>query len=75
MRENIKDFYGAVIGYIDKATNGDEVAHDRYGKILGSYSKSCNVTKDFYGKIIATGNIVASLVWGAESARKSSIGG
>ena len=73
MRNNIKDFYGAVIGYVDELPNGDAVAHDRYGKILGSYNKAGNVTRYFYGRIIATGNITTSVVWNAEARRKSSL--
>ena len=71
MRNNIKDFYGAVIGYIDAAPNGDSIAHDRYGRILGRYKKASNVTMDFYGKVIGSGDMTSALVYEAENKRKN----
>jgi len=73
MRNNIKDFYGAVIGYVDVDAQGNATAHDRYGKILGTFKKDRNVTLDFYGRVLASGDITSSLVWTAEEKRKSSL--
>lgn len=75
MRNNIKDFYGAVIGYVDVSANGDAIAHDRYGKILGSYKKSSDVSFDFYGRALGYGDMMSSLVYEAERKRKDSISG
>ena len=63
MRENIKDFYGRIIGYLDRKSNGDVTAYSFYGKILGNYNKALNITKDFYGRTLASGDITASLIW------------
>jgi len=66
-RETIKDFYGKIIGSLETQANGDVIAKDFYGKILGRYCKAQNVTKDFFGRIIATGNIASSLIWQAQA--------
>lgn len=62
-RENIKNFYGQIIGSIETLPNDDKIARDFYGKILGKYVKTQNVTKNFYGQIIAKGDITSALVW------------
>ncbi len=60
----IKDFYNVIMGYIevDPAT-GDEIATDFYGKILGYYDKKLNITRDFYKKILARGNVLSGLIY------------
>lgn len=62
-REQVKDFYGKIIGYIDTKDNGDRIAKDFYGKILGKYRKEFDKTYDFYGKILSKGDITSALVW------------
>ena len=54
-REVVKDFYGRIIGSIEKLADGS--------KILGRYDKKQGVTKDFYGRIIGTGDATSKLVW------------
>lgn len=67
-RENIRDFYGRIIGYITTDTvTGNAVARDFYGRILGNYDKKLNVTRDFYGRIVAQGNTTSALIWENES--------
>ena len=39
---------------------------DFYGRILGHYEKSSNVTKDFYGKILYHGDMASALRKGPE---------
>lgn len=58
----LKDFYGRIRGYIDTKPNGDAVAYDFYGRMLGKYIKSTDQTKDFYGRVIAKGNALTSLI-------------
>lgn len=62
-RENIKDFYGRIIGSLETLPNGDKIARDFYGKILGRYDATTNTTKDFYGRILTSGDTSASLIW------------
>ena len=68
-REQIKDFYGKILGSLETQPNGDVIARDFYGKILGRWDKKMDVTKDFFGKIISRGNVVSGLVWEAASKR------
>lgn len=66
-REVVKDFYGKILGSLETQSNGDIIARDFYGKILGRWDKKMNVTKDFFGRIIARGNITSGLIWEASS--------
>lgn len=58
----IKDFYNRILGYIEEKPNGDF-----YNRILGTYYKSQNVTKDFYNRIIARGDVTSGLVYNAKN--------
>lgn len=62
MVEQIRDFYGKIIGSIETQSNGDKIVRDFYGKILGRYDKTNNVTRDFYGKIVAQGDVTGMLL-------------
>lgn len=61
-KEDIRDFYGRILGTITTDNTGNKVVRDFYGRILGRYDKKSNVTRDFYGKIIAKGDSSASLI-------------
>lgn len=61
-RQDIKDFYGRKLGTIEELPSGNKIARDFYGKILGEYDKNRNITKNFYGQIVASGDITASLI-------------
>jgi len=39
------------------------VAKSFYGNILGHYDKKLNVTKNFFGQVVAKGDITSALVW------------
>ena len=61
-REVIKNFHGQIIGSLEDT--GDKIiARDFYGKILGHYEKTANVTKNFYGQIVSKGDTTAALIW------------
>lgn len=62
-RTPIKDFYGKLKGHIEEDNNGNQIAKDFYGRIKGFYKKNENITTDFYGRKIAYGNILASLLY------------
>ena len=62
-KEAVRVFSGKIIGYIETDKNGNQQARDFYGKILGTFDKQYNVTRDFQGRIIGRGNQVAGLVW------------
>ena len=63
MKETIRTWEGRIIGYLEEQANGDVTARDFYGRILGRYEKSLNVTRDFYGRIVSRGNTASGLVW------------
>ena len=56
MRTPVKDFYGRILGYIDTEPNGDKIVRNFHFKILGKYDHNADVTRDFYGKILAKGD-------------------
>lgn len=58
----IKDFYGRIYGYLDTKPNGDVWAYDFYGRLCGKYIASENVTKNFWGQNVSTGNTVVALI-------------
>lgn len=62
-KEYIRDFYGKAIGSIETTKDGDKIARDFYGKMLGTYKKKYNKTYDFYGRMLAIGDITNSLIW------------
>ena len=62
-RTFIKDFYGKILGTVEyDSKTGDGVARNFYGVILGYYNKKFNQTKDFYGRILAQGDLLSSLI-------------
>ena len=60
--ETIREFSGKVIGYIETKPNGDKVVRDFYRRLLGTYNKKLNVTKDFYGRTVARGDFSSMLL-------------
>ena len=61
-RESIKSASGLIIGYLDTESNGDVVAKDSYGRIVGYYRKNNNTTTDSTGRILYYGNCAVALV-------------
>ena len=61
-KQTITDFYGRILGTVEIESNGDKTARDFYGNILGHYKKSQNVTTDFYGRPLGSGDFVVSLI-------------
>ena len=61
-RETVKAYSGIILGYLDNDYNGDVVAKDSCGRILGYYRKSRNVTTDETGRILFYGNCAVALV-------------
>ena len=62
MTERITDFYGVCIGNIETDGRGNKTVKNFYGKVLGYYDKSANVTKDFYGRVLYHGDMSAALL-------------
>ncbi len=58
----VMNFKRQVIGYIDTRPDGTKIAKDFYRRKLGEYSPRSDVTKDFYGHIVAHGDQTAMLI-------------
>ena len=59
----IKDFYGKIIATVEtNSRTGDKRIRDFYGKILGTYDAGLDVTRDFYGAIVAKGDALTMLI-------------
>ncbi len=61
-RQEIRNFYGHILGYIDTESNGKKTARNFYFKILGTYNPSEDTTRDFYGRIISKGDVLSGLI-------------
>lgn len=62
MKEPIQDYTRRTLGYIETKPNGDKVATDFAGRILGYYKKAQNATTDYCGRILYYGDMLASLI-------------
>lgn len=60
--EWIKNAQGLVIARIDTEGNGNKRISDAYGKLLGRYNKSANITTDAYGRLVAHGECLTMLI-------------
>lgn len=61
-KELIRSFGGKYLGSIETKPNGDVVVTSWGGKIIATYSKKENVTRNFYGVKIANGNVAAGFL-------------
>ena len=53
---------GQVIGYIETAADGKQVAKDTRHRIRGHYDPKTNQTRDFTYKVIGQGNLLDSML-------------
>lgn len=58
----VKNFKQQTIGYIETRPDGTKIAKDFYRRKLGEYSPYADITKDFYGHIVAHGDQTAMLI-------------
>ena len=61
-KEYIRDFYGRIIGSYDTQSDGTIILRDFHGRIKGKFDPKQNVTRDFYGRIVAKGNHLSMLL-------------
>ena len=62
MRETLKDWIGKITGYVDTDSNGNKALYDWQHKKLGRYDKNLDVTRDFYGRVVAKGDQLLTLL-------------
>jgi len=58
----LKDRNSKILGYIEIKPDGSQVGKDYYQRIKGYYNPKTNQTKDFYQRVVGTGNLLASLI-------------
>ena len=58
-RTEIRLFGGRTAGWIEEDSRGNKQAVQFGGKILGYYDKASNTTRDFGGRTVAFGDVVA----------------
>ena len=51
-----------IVGYIKEDANGNKTVTDFYRRLLGSYDADSDTVRDFYGKVIARGDVAAILL-------------
>lgn len=70
--EYIRDFQTRkIIGILRTLKNGDVEAREFSSRrVLGYYRKAVNITTDFYGHMVATGNCVAGFIYDAYNKTK-----
>lgn len=62
--EYIKSFEGKFLGIIETCSNGDQIARMWDSRqIVGYYKKQYDHTTDFFGRVVAKGNAVVSLIY------------
>ena len=61
-KEPIKDWQGKILGFMETESNGNKVLRDFYGRILGKYDQSLDVTRDFYGRQVGKGDVLMTLL-------------
>lgn len=62
-REAVKDFYKKIIGYVDTDTVTGKKTIRTFGmKIVGYYDPKTNTTRDFYKRIVGTGDLTMMLL-------------
>lgn len=58
----LRDFTGKIIGFIETDTKGNKTVRDFYRRIKGYYDADLDVTRDFYKRIVARGDVSSSLL-------------
>ena len=58
----IREFRGKILGWIEDDGQGNQQIRDFVGHILGSYRKSEDKARDFYGRIVGSGNLLTMLL-------------
>jgi hypothetical protein len=53
---------GHIIGYIETADDGKQIAKDTRYRIRGHYDPKTNQTRDFTYKVVGSGNLLVSML-------------
>lgn len=69
-KETIRDFYNRIIGYVETDDQGNKTIRDFYNRILGYYDAKQKITRDFYNRKVADGDIAVGLIYAEEAKKK-----
>jgi hypothetical protein len=58
----LKDQMGRILGTVTVDRNGIQTLKSSTGIILGTYDPKTNVTKNYLGQIIGSGNVLSMLL-------------
>jgi hypothetical protein len=61
VKETFRDKFGRIVGYTFESGNSI-IAHDKYGRPVGRYSKDRDVTVDASGRVFGRGNFLSALI-------------
>ena len=61
-RQYIHLFGGRRIGSVEEDSSGNKLVYNEAGQIISRYNKSLNTTYDFYGHIIAFGDVATGFL-------------
>lgn len=59
----IREFSGKIKGWLETDKDGNKQVRDFSGRILGTYDKKFDVTREFSGKILSQGDTVVGLLY------------
>lgn len=72
VRDPIRDFGNRILGYIETdSITKKQTGKDFYNRIVGTYDPITNKTRDFYNVVVASGNILASLIYNENEKQKA----
>jgi hypothetical protein len=58
----IRNFNGQVLGTIEIEDNGNKTVKNFEGQVLGYYKADRDLTIDFFGRVVARGDVASSLL-------------
>jgi len=60
--QQLRDRYGCLLGTIKPLSGGRSEIRDANGQLRGTYDQTTNQTRDSNGQLVATGNVLSSLL-------------
>ncbi len=60
--QQLRDRYGCLIGTILPLSGGRSEIRDAFGMLKGTFCPTTNQTRDAYGQLVGTGNMLSSLL-------------
>ena len=61
-RQEFRDFSGRLVGWIEKS-GGRLEGRDYGGRLKGWFDERANDTRDFTGRLVGCGNMLAALIF------------